>query len=60
MNRNATPVSRWSSPSRFSTCAWVTTSRALTASSQTISFGLMASARAIAIRCRWPPLKAFG
>lgn len=44
------------SPSTNSiTCACIEASRVETASSQTISFGSTASARAIAMRCLWPP-----
>ncbi len=37
------------------TCAWIDTSSADTGSSPMMSFGLSASARAMPIRCRWPP-----
>ena len=37
------------------TWAWIETSKAETASSQMITSGCSASARAIAMRCRWPP-----
>ena len=37
------------------TWAWIETSRAETGSSQTIISGLSARARAMPIRCRWPP-----
>ena len=40
--------------------AWVDRSSADTGSSQTISFGSRASARAIAMRCRWPPENSRG
>jgi hypothetical protein len=36
-------------------CAWIETSSAETGSSQTISRGESASARAMPMRCRWPP-----
>ena len=49
------PVSRCRSPKRSRTLACVDRSSALTGSSQTISFGSRASARAIATRCRCPP-----
>src|SRR6476469_753904 len=42
--------------SRLSTCAWSETSSAETASSATTKSGSTASARAIPMRCRWPPL----
>ena len=41
-------------------CAWIETSRAETGSSATISFGFSAIARAIPIRCRWPPENSCG
>ena len=42
------------------TWAWMDTSRADTASSQTMMRGLSTSARAMPMRCRWPPEKAWG
>ena len=42
------------------TCAWIETSSADTASSQTMSFGLTASARAMPMRWRWPPENSCG
>ena len=42
------------------TCAWMDTSSADTGSSQMISFGWKASARATPIRCRWPPENSAG
>ena len=49
-------VERWrTSSSSFSTCACTDTSRADTASSAISSCGSMASARAMAMRWRWPP-----
>jgi hypothetical protein len=36
-------------------CAWIETSCAETGSSQTISRGDSASARAMPMRCRWAP-----
>ena len=42
------------------TCAWIDTSSAETGSSATISFGFSASARAIEMRCRWPPENSCG
>src|SRR6201989_1398767 len=42
------------------TCAWTETSRADTGSSQMISLGWKASARATPIRCRWPPENSAG
>ena len=44
--------SAWSERRRLRICAWTETSSAETGSSQTISFGLSASARAIPILCR--------
>ena len=60
MKRYVSPKSRCRSLSRFRICAWIETSSAETGSSQTISFGLSASARAIPIRCRWPPENSCG
>ena len=40
---------------RFSTCAWIDTSSAATASSQTRNRACTASARAMPMRARWPP-----
>ncbi len=40
--------------------AWIETSSAETGSSAMISFGRSASARAIPIRCRWPPENSCG
>ena len=42
------------------TCAWIETSSAETGSSQTISFGSTASARAMPMRWRWPPENSCG
>ena len=42
------------------TCAWIETSSAETGSSQTISFGDTASARAMPMRWRWPPENSCG
>ena len=50
----------WRSSSRLITCAWIETSSAETGSSQTMSFGLTASARAMPMRCRWPPENSWG
>ena len=44
----------------FSTCAWIDTSRAEIGSSQIMSFGRRANARAIPIRWRWPPENSCG
>ena len=46
--------------SRFRICARIDTSSADTGSSQTISFGSTASARAMAMRWRWPPENSCG
>jgi len=43
------------SRSSSSTCAWIETSSAATASSQTMKLGFTASARAMPMRWRWPP-----
>ena len=51
---------RFSSTSRFSTCDWIETSSADTGSSATTSFGCSTSARAMPMRCRWPPLNWCG
>ena len=45
---------------RLMICAWTETSRAETGSSQTIRLGLSARARAMPIRCRWPPENSCG
>ena len=45
---------------RFRICAWIDTSRALTASSAIRSSGCGARLRAIATRCRCPPLSSRG
>ncbi len=42
------------------TCAWMETSSALTASSQTMKSGLSAIARAMPMRWRWPPENSCG
>ena len=44
-----------SSSNMLMTCAWMETSSAETASSQTMNLGSTASALAIPIRCLWPP-----
>ena len=51
----ASPYSSCKSSRRLRICAWMETSRALTGSSQTRRDGRSASARAMAIRWRWPP-----
>ena len=60
MNRMATPVSARSVRRRRTIWRCVDTSSAETASSQMISDGLLASARAIATRWRWPPENSAG
>ena len=55
MNRYVRLNSRWRSLSKFKICACTETSRAETGSSQMISFGLIASARAIPTRWHCPP-----
>ena len=42
------------------TCAWIETSSAETGSSQTMSSGSTASARAMPMRWRWPPENSCG
>ncbi len=42
------------------TWAWIDTSSADTGSSATMSLGLTANARAMPIRCRWPPENSWG
>ena len=42
------------------TWAWMDTSRALTGSSQMMSLGLSARARAMPMRWRWPPENSCG
>ena len=54
------PVSAWISRSRSSTCACTDTSSALVASSHTSRSGLLARARAMPMRCRWPPENSGG
>ena len=49
-----------SAMSRFAICACAEASSAESGSSRTITDGSAASARAIAIRCRWPPLNSCG
>ena len=49
-----------SSSSRLITCAWIDTSSAETGSSATISSGPSTSARAMPMRCRWPPENSCG
>ena len=41
-------------------CAWIDTSSAETGSSAMISSGRTARARAMPMRCRWPPLNSWG
>ena len=41
-------------------CALIDTSRALIGSSQTMKLGSTASARAMPMRWRWPPLNSCG
>ena len=60
MKRYVSPKSCWRSFSRLRICAWIETSSADTGSSQTISFGLSASARAMPMRWRWPPENSCG
>ena len=55
-----TPASRCRSVIRFRTCAWIETSSADTGSSATTSLGRVMSARAIAMRWRWPPENSWG
>jgi hypothetical protein len=55
MKRYVSPSEPWRSLSRFRIWAWIETSSAETGSSQIRSFGESARARAIPIRCRWPP-----
>ena len=45
---------------RLTTCAWMETSRAETASSRMSRSGRSANARAMAMRCRWPPENSLG
>ena len=56
--RQAEPRCR--SRRRLTTCAWIETSSAETGSSQTMSRGSTASARAMPMRCRWPPENSCG
>src|ERR1700722_18574788 len=54
------PIFCCRSCNRLMICACTETSSALTGSSQTINFGSTASARAMAMRCRCPPLNSCG
>ena len=60
MKTYVSPNSCCRSLSRLRICACTDTSSAETGSSQTISFGLTASARATPIRWRWPPENSCG
>ena len=60
-------MKRYDSPSfccrsiiRLTIWAWIETSKADTGSSHRINFGRTANARAMPIRCRWPPLNSCG
>ena len=60
IRRKVTPDSRSRSLIRFSACACTDTSSADTGSSATTSFGRVMSARAMAMRWRWPPENSCG
>ena len=60
IRRKVTPASRSRSLMRFSACACTETSSADTGSSATTSFGRVMSARAMAMRWRWPPENSCG
>ena len=60
MNRYVSPNFSCRSSSRLTTCAWIDTSSAETGSSQMISLGETASARAMPMRWRWPPENSCG
>ncbi len=60
MNSIDMPNSAWSSFSSATTWAWIETSSALTASSQTMSFGRLIIARAMPTRWFWPPESSCG
>ena len=60
MKMYVSPNSDCRSFSRLRICACTETSSAETGSSQTISFGFTASARATPMRCRWPPENSCG
>ena len=60
MKRYVSPSSSCRSASRLMICAWIETSSADTGSSQTISFGRSASARATPMRWRCPPENSAG
>ena len=60
MKISARFISRCRSSSRLMICDWMETSRAETASSQTMSLGLSAIARAMPMRWRWPPENSCG
>ena len=46
--------------SKFKICAWIETSSAETGSSAMMSLGSTARARAMAMRCLWPPENSCG
>ena len=60
MKMSVSPYLRFISSSRFRICAWTDTSSAETGSSQMISFGSVATARAIEMRWHWPPENSCG
>ena len=60
MKSRPDPARRCRSTSRLITCAWIETSSADTGSSQTISRGSTASARAMPMRWRCPPENSCG
>ena len=60
MNSSARPSRLRRSASSASTCACTDTSSAETGSSATRKSGPVASARAMPMRCRWPPLNSCG
>ena len=60
MSSRPSSSSRASAASRFAICACAEASSEASGSSSTITDGFAASARAIAIRCRWPPENSCG
>ena len=60
MNRYVSPRAFCSSESRFKTCARMDTSSAEIGSSAMMKSGSITSARAMPMRCRWPPENSCG
>ena len=60
MNSMVRPMDALSSASRFTTCACTETSSAEIGSSHTTNSGSRMRARAMPMRCRWPPENSWG